>query len=100
MNKFELIASIYERETLRYTPAGVPIVSATLRHQSAQMEAEAKRTIDFEISAITAGKITGKFSEALLGTNYQFTGFITQKSKKSTRLVFHIIDFKPLESEN
>ena len=41
MNQLELEASIAERDVLRYTPAGVPIVSAILMHSGQQDEAGA-----------------------------------------------------------
>ncbi|MDB5917381.1 MAG: priB, partial [Massilia sp.] len=36
---------------MRYTPAGVPIVSATLTHSSQQVEAGVPRMTEFEITA-------------------------------------------------
>lgn len=100
MNRFELIAEIAEREILRYTPAGVPIISATLLHNSTQIEAETKRLVRFEVPVIAAGEISGRFNQAELGTLYQFTGFITNKGSNSKRLIYHIIDFQPLQIEN
>ena len=99
MNQLELIAEITEREALRYTPAGVPIISAVLQHSSTQIEAETERLIGFEIAAIAAGEIAGRFSQAALGSKYQFTGFIANKSRNSKRLIYHIIDFQPSETE-
>lgn len=93
MNQFQVTASIAEREILRYTPAGIPIVSATLLHSSQQLEAGLQRQIDFEIPAIAAGEISGRFSQADLGGVYRFTGFLTRKSRNSKGLVFHISEF-------
>jgi primosomal replication protein N len=78
---------------LRYTPAGVPIVSAVLQHQSQQVEAGVERLAEFEITALAAGEISGRFSQTALGATYRFTGFLTKKSRNSKSLVFHIIDF-------
>lgn len=78
---------------LRYTPAGVPIVSAMLTHGSQQAEAGVNRLIEFDIPALAAGEISGRFSQAELGAAHQFTGFLARKNRNSKALVFHIIDF-------
>lgn len=93
MNQFQLVASVAERETLRYTPAGIPIVSAKLLHSSNQVEAGMERLVEFEISAVAFGEIAGRFSQTELGVTHQFTGFLARKSRNSKSLVFHIIDF-------
>ena len=93
MNQFQFVATILERDVLRYTPAGVPIVSATLLHSSQQMEAGVERLVEFEMSALAAGEISGRFSRAELGAVHQFSGFVAKKNRSSKALVFHIIDF-------
>ncbi|MRW87765.1 primosomal replication protein N [Pseudoduganella sp. FT26W] len=93
MNQLQFIALIAERDAMRYTPAGMPIVNAVLQHRSQQMEAGIARLSEFEISAIAAGEISGRFSQTPLAGLYQFTGFLNKKSRNSKSLVFHIIDF-------
>ncbi|MBA5686240.1 primosomal replication protein N [Rugamonas apoptosis] len=94
MNQLQFTALIAERDTIRYTPAGMPIVNAVLQHQSQQMEAGIARLSEFEVSAVAAGDISNRFSQAPLGGVYQFTGFLNKKSRNSKSLVFHIIDFR------
>lgn len=79
---------------LRYTPAGIPIVSAKLLHSSQQIEAGVERLIEFEIAAIAAGEISGRFNQAELGKTFKFTGFLARKNRNSKSLVFHITDFE------
>jgi primosomal replication protein N len=93
VNQLEVTATILERDVLRYTPAGVPIVSATLMHSSQQVEAGVTRQVEFEITAFAAGEISGRFARAELGAAHQFTGFLARKNRNSKALVFHIIDF-------
>jgi len=93
VNQFQFVATILERDVLRYTPAGVPIVAATLSHSSQQVEAGVERLVEFEMSALAAGEISGRFSRAELGAVHQFTGFVAKKNRSSKALVFHIIDF-------
>lgn len=93
MNQFQCVATIAEREVLRYTPAGIPIVSAILLHSSQQYEAGIQRLVEFEIAALAAGEISGRFDKADLGGTFQFTGFMARKNRNSRSLVFHIVDF-------
>lgn len=72
----------------------MPIVNAVLQHRSQQMEAGIARLSEFEVSAVAAGEISNRFSQAPLGGVYQFTGFLNKKSRNSKSLVFHIIDFR------
>jgi primosomal replication protein N len=93
VNQLRLIAAIAERDVLRYTPAGIPIVSAKLLHTSGQVEAGIPRQVEFEIVAIAAGEISGKLNKAELGVTMEFTGFLARKNRNSKSLVFHITDF-------
>ena len=94
MNQFQFVATIAEREVLRYTPAGIPIVSARLQHVSQQTEARIERQVEFEIPAIAAGEISGRFNHADLGGIYHFSGFLARKNRNSKSLVFHVTDFE------
>jgi len=98
VNQFQFVAMIVEREAMRYTPAGVPIVSAKLRHSSQQLEAGVQRQVEFEIAALAAGEISGRFNQAELGANHRFIGFVARKNRNSKSLVFHITDFEIFNS--
>jgi len=93
VNQFQFTGTIVERDILRYSPAGVPIVTATLAHASQQTEAGTARSVEFEIPALAAGEISGRLARAELGAAHQFTGFLARKNRNSKALVFHIIDF-------
>lgn len=96
MNQFQFVASIAEREVIRYTPAGIPVVTAKLRHQSEQPEAGVRRLVEFEITAFAAGEISGRLHQAGLGEIFRFIGFMARKNRNSKSLVFHIVDFEPV----
>jgi len=98
VNQFQLVATIAEREALRYTPAGIPIVSAKLQHSSQQLEAGIERQVELEIAAVAAGEISGRFNQAELGATFHFTGFMARKNRNSKSLVFHITDFEIFNS--
>ena len=90
MNQFQLVAQVAEREMLRFTPAGIPIVAAKLSHSSQQLEAKVMRVVEFEVSALAVGEISGQFSQLELGQSYRFTGFMARKNRNSKSLIFHI----------
>jgi primosomal replication protein N len=100
VNQFQFVATIAEREVLRYTPAGIPIVSARLLHVSQQTEAKIDRRVEFEIAAVAAGEISGRFHNADLGGTYRFSGFLSRKSRNSKSLVFHVIDFEAVNQHS
>jgi primosomal replication protein N len=100
MNQFQLVAQVVEREMLRYTPAGIPIVSARLAHSSQQLEAQVSRVVELEISALAIGEISGRFNQLELGIDHQFTGFLARKNRNSKSLVFHIIDIRENQAIN
>ena len=68
-------------------------MSAKLLHTSKQVEAGVERLVEFEMTAIAAGEISGRFNQAELGATYRFTGFLARKNRNSKSLVFHISDF-------
>jgi primosomal replication protein N len=96
VNQLQFVGVIAERDMLRYTPAGVPIVTGSLLHSSQQIEAGVPRLVEFEIAAIAAGEISGRFNQAELGGTFKFTGFLARKSRNSKSLVFHLTDFEPI----
>jgi len=79
---------------LRYTPAGIPMVGATLTHLSEQLEAGVKRQVGFELQAVAAGQIADRLERAQMGGMFRFTGFMAKKNRNSKALVFHLTDFE------
>ena len=100
VNQLRLTAAIAERDALRYTPAGIPIVTARLQHSSEQAEAGIPRQLEFEIAAIAAGEISGRFNQAEMGAMFRFTGFLARKSRNSKSLVFHVTDFEAFSKDH
>ncbi len=83
-----LKAEVVHIEPLRYTPAGIPLLSVSLRHVSEQFEAGMKRKVECEVNAVALGDLALKTIK--LGTHIQATGFLAKRSLKSTQLVMHI----------
>ena len=85
MNKLALQAEVVQIEPLRYTPAGIPLLSIVLRHVSEQVEAGMKRKVECEVNAITLGDLALKGLK--VGSHILATGFLAKRSLKSTQLV-------------
>lgn len=90
------MATLAERDVKRYTPAGIPMVSAKLMHESEQVEAGVVRRVEFEMVAVAAGQIAEMLERAEMGRMYRFCGFIVRKNRNSKALVFHLADFETI----
>jgi primosomal replication protein N len=95
-NSFQCIATLAERDVKRYTPAGIPIVSARLLHGSEQVEANIGRQVEFDIAAIAAGPIADQLERAEMGEMLRFKGFIARKNRNSKALVFHLTNIETI----
>lgn len=99
MNQLKVVAAVVEKSVLRYTPAGIPIATATLVHDSKQEQAGGQRQVEFEIPAIAAGEISKRFLDIELGAAMLFTGFLARKNRNSKSIVFHVTEFEVAENE-
>ncbi len=75
-------------EPLRYTPAGIPLLSVVLRHASEQIEAGMKRKVECEVNAVILGDLALKGLKT--GAQIIAQGFLARRSLKSTQLVMHV----------
>jgi len=91
-----LQAEVVQVEPLRYTPAGIPLLSVVLRHASEQIEAGMKRKVECEINAVLLGDLALKGLKA--GAQIVAQGFLARRSLKSTQLVMHINDMKSMQA--
>ena len=81
------------REVLRYTPAGIPVLSMTLAHESRQTEARVLRQVSLEIDAIAIGDVALKLDKVGLGEVVRVQGFLANRSKRSRRAMLHVNEF-------
>jgi primosomal replication protein N len=96
LNEVRLRAQLAGRAVLRVTPAGVPVLEATLHYRGAVNEARLPRTLDFEFDAIALGAAAERLNIAALGSEFDFTGFIAPRSKRTSRLRIHIDTIEPV----
>lgn len=79
---------------MRFTPAGVPVVSCVLAYNGEVAEANGMRSVELEIEAIAIGAPSQVLAQVSLGTQAWFSGFIARKRRQSRMLVFHINDIQ------
>ena len=95
-NQFVLDGEIIALDTLRHTPAGIPSISLTLRHESQQEEAGKPATAQFDMNAVAFGEIAAEISKAGARTGQRISvkGFMNRKNRFSEFPVLHITQFK------
>ena len=86
-------ATLIERTALRYTPAGIPVIEAQLQHRSQATEAGVERRLDFAFGAIAIGDAARKLADEKLGEQLQVSGFLAPRSRRSSRLLVHVLEF-------
>lgn len=85
-----LIGEVVQIDTLRYTPAGIPLLSFVLHHLSEQIEAGMKRRVECDVNAVAMGELAKQSQAVKVGTQLKVSGFIAKRSLKSTQLVLHL----------
>jgi primosomal replication protein N len=88
LNNLTLSGVVISLEPIRYTPAGIPLLSFVLQHASEQIEAGLKRKVECEVNAVALGEIAKQNIQ--LGSSVKAKGFLAKRSAKSTQLVLHI----------
>jgi primosomal replication protein N len=91
INKACLSGVILEQSALRYTPAGIAILTMQLNHYSQVIQADTLRTLQFNVEAIGLGDIALTLNTLLIGESYTFEGFWTPVHYKTQRFCFQIL---------
>ena len=90
MHSVLLSGVLLEKESRRYSPAGVAFLSAQMRHEDEVIENNIVRKIAFELPILAAGEMAFRLESLPLGEKVIFKGFLAPRQKKQKRLVFHI----------
>lgn len=88
MNNFSLDGEIVYLDKLRFTPAGLAVLSLRIKHTSRQKEAALSKIVNLEIESVVIGELAKEIMT--VGDKYLFYGFIEKKSLKSNQVIFHI----------
>ena len=89
MNRLILRAQLVQRGAVRYTPAGLPALDLSLKHESEVNEAGLPRKVSMEMRAVAIGEITGQLAALAIGTQVDCAGFLSSH-RNGRGIVFHI----------
>jgi len=89
LNRFLLSATLVQRSALRYTPAGLPALDLSFKHESTVSEDGQPRKVSMEMRAVAIGAVTQPLAGLALGQGGTFAGFITS-TRNGRGLLFHI----------
>jgi len=86
-----LSATLVERGVLRYTPAGLPALDLSLRHESQVTQDGQARKVSVEIRARAIGEITQRVAKLEMGSDHGFAGFLGSQ-RNGRGVVFHVTE--------
>ena len=99
-NTLRIAGRLLELAPMRYTPAGVPVMTFVLEHASRQVEGGHERDVACELQAMALGDVVQQMSAAGPGWEIEATGFVAAKSKRSKMPVLHVTQIKFLKGIN
>ena len=91
MNRLVLTAQLVERGALRYTPAGLPAIDLSLKHESSVTQDGQPRQVSVEIKARAIGEITRRMAGIEMGSTHGFAGFLGSQ-RNGRGVVFHVTE--------
>jgi len=94
MNRLVLSAQLVERGAVRYTPAGLPALDLSLKHESQVTEDGLPRKVSMEIKAVAIGAITRQLMPLAIGSTGLYAGFLTA-GRNGRGLSFHVTEVEP-----
>ena len=89
-----MTGEVVQLDALRYTPAGLPLLSFVVRHASEQTEADMKRKVECEVPVIAIGQIAEQAKAIQMASQVKLAGFLAKRSLKSSQLVLHLNAFE------
>jgi len=98
MNHVMLEAQIVERAAMRYTPAGLPALDLSLKHESTVSEAGMPRKVTLELKARGIGPVTGQLETLAVSSTARFKGFLAA-ARNGKGVVLHITEVQASEIE-
>jgi primosomal replication protein N len=93
-NKIEIDGKVIRGDSLRHTPAGIPVLRFRLAHASTQREAGRERTISCEIDAQAFGDIAARMAACPPETTMRCQGFLDRTSARDPSPSLHVTEFE------
>lgn len=95
VNEVVLSGMAFDMQDLRYTPAGIPVLEFSVRHQSTQTEVGQTRKVEMDMPAIAFGPLAQRLAAADAAHRSIVTrGFLARRSMRSTQIVLHASDIE------
>jgi primosomal replication protein N len=76
---------------MRYTPAGLPALDLSLKHESELTQDGQPRKVSVEIKARAIGEITQRVAALEIGSTHGFAGFLGSQ-RNGRGVVFHLTE--------
>jgi primosomal replication protein N len=92
VNQLRLTAAVVQVQSLRYTPAGIPVINIVLEHDSMITELDTPRIVKLQLKAVAFGALAETLSRQGLATQAEFHGFLGN-ARNGKGVVFHIQAF-------
>jgi primosomal replication protein N len=90
VNRYQVTATLIERQSLRYTPAGVPALDLQLEHPSEDLNGH-DATVN--LTGVAFGLVASTLVSTPLGSTLKLDGFL-RHSAKSRKLIVQIESFE------
>ncbi len=90
MNRYQVTGTLQERQSLRYTPAGVPALDMQIEHPS---EDQSGHDATVNLSGVAFGLVAQTLVSTPLGSKLKLDGFL-RHSAKSKKLIVQIESFE------
>ncbi len=90
VNRTELAGRLEERGSLRYTPAGVPVIEFRIVHVSEQIEVSVSRRVECELLCVALETAALQMKEIAPGTVLAVSGFLAARSLKQKTPILHV----------
>jgi primosomal replication protein N len=96
-NDVALSGELTAIDSLRYTPAGIPLLDFRLLHRSQQTEAGLKRQVECEMSGVAMAEVAIAMSRLKPGQAVRVKGFLNRKNRMSAQLILHATEAQATE---
>ncbi|MHB1091572.1 primosomal replication protein N [Thiobacillus sp.] len=87
MNRLVIRGALIQVDPLRYSPAGVPIAEAVIRHRGSQSIAGQPRQIECELTVQASGPLAMQLAHLTTETYVTLEGALSRRSVKSRQLI-------------
>jgi primosomal replication protein N len=94
VNQLHLQAQIQQLGLIRYTPAGLMALDATLKAESDVIEAGKPRKVSLEIKAVAVGEVARQLQALGIGGVAVFRGFLTHQ-RNGRGFIAHVTVIEP-----